>query len=120
MNGRPWQVIGYASIFLLGVLLLTGFIRYEGSAAGPGPTTTPIPLLTVSMSCTQARDAIQVALDAYHTEKGKWPTADGQPGDIEWSKFVPDYMEGVPSNDSKCDWGVNGDPEGKVCLQHIC
>jgi hypothetical protein len=118
MNGRQWHVVGYASIFLLGVLLLIGFIRYEGSAAGPAPTPTPLP--TVSMSCTQARDAIQVALNAYHTEKGKWPTADGQPGDIEWTKLFPDYMAGIPSNDSKCEWWVNSDPEGEVCLQHIC
>jgi hypothetical protein len=72
------------------------------------------------MSCTEARDTIQDALDAYNTEYGNWPTADGQPGDIEWTKLVPDFMAGVPSNDIECDWWVNSNPEGDVCLQFFC
>ena len=75
---------------------------------------------TVIMSCEQARDAIQGALTQYHDEHGTWPTADGKPGDIVWAKLVPDFMAGIPSNDSDCDWWVNSDPEGEVCLQKIC
>ena len=72
------------------------------------------------MSCDQTKNAIQAALDAYDTEHGEWPTADGQPGDIEWTKLVPNFMEAVPANDSDCDWWVNSDPEGEVCVQHTC
>ncbi len=86
----------------------------------PTPTPKPTPLPTVSMSCTEARDAIQNALDAYHNEYGEWPTADGQTGDIEWAKIISDFMTAVPVNDSKCDWQVNSDPEGQVCLMHQC
>jgi peptidylprolyl isomerase len=75
---------------------------------------------TITMSCEQARDAIQEALTHYHDEYGKWPTADGQPGDIVWTKLVPNFMEGTPSNDSDCNWWVNSDPEGEVCLQNTC
>jgi len=72
------------------------------------------------MYCGEARDTIQQALDFYYDEHEEWPTTDGQPGDIEWTKLVPDFMAGIPSNDSKCEWQVNSDPEGVVCLQHIC
>jgi len=89
-------------------------------ASTPTPTSTPTPLPTVIMTCEEARDAIQDALDAYHAEYGEWPTADGQPGDIEWTKIVPDFMAAVPVNDSKCDWQVNSDPEGEVCLLNQC
>jgi len=118
MSGRQWQIVGYASIFLLGVLLLIGFIRYEGPAAGSSPTPTPLP--TAAMSCQQANDAIQDAVDDYYDNTRRWPTTDGRPGDIVWTELVPKYMEGVPSNDSRCDFRVNSDPEGEVCLQNRC
>ena len=94
----------------------------------PGSTTThtptPIPTATslpaVIMSCEEARDAIQDALEAYNTAHGNWPTMDGEPGDIEWTELVPDFMEAVPANDSKCDWQVNSDPEGDVCVLNRC
>jgi hypothetical protein len=86
----------------------------------PTPTPKPTPLPTEQMSCTEARDAIQNALDAYHAEYGEWPTADGQTGDIEWTKIIPDFMAAVPANDSQCDWQVNSNPEGEVCLLHQC
>ncbi|MGB2800574.1 MAG: hypothetical protein WBC82_12115 [Dehalococcoidia bacterium] len=86
----------------------------------PTPAATPTSLPIVVMSCDQAKNAIQEALDAYNAEQGEWPTADGQPGDIEWTELVPDFMEAVPANDSKCHWQVNSDPEGEVCVQHTC
>jgi hypothetical protein len=86
----------------------------------PTPVPTPVPLPTISMSCVEARNAIQDALSVHTTQYQEWPTADGDPGDIEWTKLTPDFMAGVPSNDSLCDWWVNSDPEGTVCLQNMC
>jgi hypothetical protein len=86
----------------------------------PTPAPTPIPLPTISMSCVEAMGAIQDALNIYSTQYKEWPTTDGQPGDIQWAKLVPDFMAGVPSNDSLCDWWVNSDPEGAVCVRHQC
>jgi len=83
------------------------------------PTPTPEPTRAPSR-CELDRDAVQVALDAYHDDTGEWPTADGQPGDIEWDELVPGFLDGVPSTDSKCDWQVNSDPEGDVCLWKKC
>ena len=84
----------------------------------PTPTPTPLPIIT--MSCVQARDAIQDALIDYNAVYGEWPTADGQPGDIEWTELVPEFMAGIPSIDSSCNWWVNSDPEGGVCVRHEC
>ena len=81
----------------------------------PTPTATPAPTM-----CEIDRDATQAALDAYHTEKGDWPTADGGPGDIEWNKLVPNFMEEIPPTDGRCDWQVNSQPEGEVCLWALC
>ena len=107
-----------ATIIILGILLVAA------SACGPGPeptpTPTPTPLPTVTMSCEEAKDAIQAAFDAYHAAEGEWPTSDGLPGDIEWTKLVPDFMAGIPANDSLCYWQVNSDPEGEVCLLNRC
>jgi len=114
------KIAGIAFIFVLGVLLVVGFVSHDGPAAEPTPTATPTPLPTVTMSCVQARDTIQQAINDYNAEHQLWPTADGQPGDIEWTKLVPDFMAAIPRNDSKCEWWVNSDPEGAVCLQNIC
>jgi len=84
------------------------------------PTPTPTPLPIVPMSCTEARDAIQDALGAYNTEYEEWPAADGEPGDIEWTKLVPEFIASIPSIDSSCDWWVNSNPEGGVCVRHEC
>jgi hypothetical protein len=84
------------------------------------PTLQQIPLPTAVFSCEQARDFIQEALISYHDKHGEWPTVDGLPGDIEWAKLVPEFIMGLPTNDTKCDWQVNSDPEGDVCLQHKC
>ena len=70
--------------------------------------------------CEIDRDAIQVALDAYQDDTGEWPTTDGQPGNIEWDKLVPGFLDEKPPTDSKCDWQVNSDPEGDVCLWKRC
>ena len=79
----------------------------------------PSPTLTAS-ACEHARDTIQAALDAYHAQHGVWPTPDGEPGDIDWTKLVPDYMEAIPANDGTCDWQVNARPVGKVCVLNRC
>ena len=65
MQWKYWPIIGHFSILLLSVLLLVGFIRYEGSAAGPTPTASPTPPPTVVLSCQQANDAIQDAVSDY-------------------------------------------------------
>ena len=114
------KIAGIALIFVLGVLLVVWFISCEGPAVEPTPTATPTPLPTVVMSCVQARDTIQQAINDYNAEHQLWPTADSQPGDIEWTKLVPDFMAGIPSNDSRCEWWVNSDSEGAVCLQNTC
>jgi len=111
-----------AAIFILGILLVAASACGLGPepTPTPTPTATPTPLPTVTMSCEEARDAIQAALDAYHDETGEWPTSDGQPGDIEWTELVPDFMAGIPANDSMCKWQVNSDPLGEVCLLNAC
>lgn len=118
------KIIRIAVIVFMGILLMAGASCGGGENAEPTATpivtATPTPLPTVVMSCDQARDAIQEALIDYHNERGEWPTANGEPGDIEWINLVPDFMTGIPSNDSKCEWWVNSDPKGDVCLQNIC
>jgi hypothetical protein len=85
------------------------------------PTLSPTPTATLGPEgCEPDRDAIQVALNAYHAENGDWPTADGDPGDIKWDKLVPGFLQYLPDTDSKCDWQVNTDPEGEVCLWEMC
>ncbi len=83
------------------------------------PTGTPLPTQETG-SCVSDRDGIQVALDAYHAQNGDWPTTDGQSGDIEWGKLIPDLLDGVPHTDSSCEWQVDDDPEGSVCLLTPC
>lgn len=105
-----------ALIVILGVLLVAAL-----ACGGPEPTPTPTPTPTRTLTpCEIDKNAIQVALNAYHAAEGEWPTSDGQPGDIEWTKLVPDFMAGVPATDSLCDWAVNSDPLGDVCLLHPC
>ena len=122
-KGRARKILPVVLVVFLvvavGVVITIGV--KGGFAPGPTPTPTstgtPTPLPTVAMTCEQAKHAIQDALDDYHDDYGEWPTADGQPGDIEWTKLVPDFMAGIPSNDSRCHWRVNSDPEGEVCVQ---
>ena len=87
-------------------------------ASTPTPTPTPTPLPTVTMGCEDTLEAIENAVTDYHGQNGEWPTADGEPGDIAWEKLVPGFLEGVPVNDKNCDWWVDDDPEGAICLQH--
>ena len=108
-------------VLVIGLLALASACAIDGEPTPtPTPTPTPSPTPLVTMSCEIARDSIQVALDAYHAEYGEWPTADSQPGDIDWDKLVPAFMDITPSNDSRCDWRVNSDPEGEVCALHTC
>ena len=115
------------SILALSILLVPGLAC--GGGGEPEATPTPMPTLTPTQEptpgrtptqCETDRDAVQAALDAYHDDTGEWPTADGQPGDIDWDELVPGFLDEVPSTNSKCDWQVNSDPEGKVCLWERC
>ena len=82
---------------------------------------SPTPTATLGPEgCVPDRDATQEALYSYHAEQGKWPTADGLPGDIKWDRLVPDFLPYIPHTDSNCDWQVNSDPEGEVCLWEVC
>jgi hypothetical protein len=120
------KIARIAVIFLLFIVLVSGLACCGGEESEPTPTATatltitPTPLPTIIMSCDQARDSIQIAIDAYNAVHGEWPTIDGQPGDIDWTKLVPDFIDGIPSDDTKCEWWVNSDPEGDVCLQNVC
>lgn len=106
-----------AMILLLGTLLIAGIACVEGS--GEGGQETAIATLG-PVKCDYDRDAINAVLGPYYTMHGQWPTADGQPGDIDWDKLVPRFLPYVPKTDSKCQWGVNSDPEGKACIQNRC
>jgi len=86
----------------------------------PTPTPTPTPMPTVDMTCTVARDSVQVAISVYYAANAEWPTLDGEPGAIDWGKLVPDFMDAVPTNDAKCHWAVNSSPLGVVCVQNRC
>ena len=114
----------------LGILLAVGLACSGGNSEGPTPvptsmpeqprTLTPTPLPTVVMSCSEVLNSIKAPLVNYHDRYGEWPTVDGQPGDIEWSKLVPEFIEGIPSNDKQCDWWVNSHFWGTVCVQNRC
>jgi hypothetical protein len=120
MTGKAIKFIGFALLILLGALLAAGLDRQLGNAGtGPSPTSGPTATL-VPEGCEPDRDAIQAALNAYHTRNDKWPTADGQTGDIDWDKLVPSFLPYIPHTDSNCDWQVNSNPEGTVCLAHPC
>ena len=125
-KGRARKIVPVVLVIFL--IIAVGMVITIGVKGGfePSPTPTPLPTPTpsptpiVTMSCEIARDSIQPALDAYHAEHGEWPTADGQPGDIDWEKLVPAFMDTTPSNDARCDWRVNSDPEGEVCVPNRC
>jgi len=69
-----------------------------------------------SSACEDDRDTLQAALNAYKAEEGEWPTADGRPGDIEWDRLVPRFLDYRTISDYWCDWQINSNPEGDVCL----
>jgi len=100
-----------AIIIILGMLLIGIFACGGGgeSEATPTPTPTPTP-------CEADRSAVQAALYAYHMQNEEWPTETGEPGDIEWEKLVPSFLPDIPTTDDNCDWSVNSDPEGGVCV----
>ena len=130
------KLSGIVAISLLCILLVSGLSCAKGSNNGmPSPTPTPSttsnasPTLTSAITptatlgpegCEPDRDAIQVALNAYHAENGDWPTVGGDPGDIKWSKLVPDFLPYIPHTDSDCDWQVDSNPIGTICLVHQC
>ncbi|MDD5095720.1 MAG: hypothetical protein PHV74_15300 [Dehalococcoidia bacterium] len=87
----------------------------------PSPAESPTPTPTQTpTACEIQRDAIQVAISGYHDTNGEWPTADGVSGDISWDKLIPDFLAEIPSLDSTCEWQVNNNPEGTVCLLKPC
>jgi hypothetical protein len=130
------KLSGIVAIPLLCILLVSSLSCAKGSNNGiPSPTPTlsttsnASPTLTSAITptatlgpegCEPDRDAIQVALNAYQAENGDWPTADGDPGDIKWSKLVPDFLPYIPHTDSDCDWQVDSNPIGTICLVHQC
>jgi hypothetical protein len=140
------RLSGIITISLLFILLTCILSCAEGSNNG-APSTTPAlsPTVTPSVSptisptasptflatptatlgpegCEPDRDAIQAAINAYHADNGNWPTTTtfGEPGNIKWSVLVPDYLPYIPHTDARCDWQVNTDPEGEVCLWELC
>ncbi|MBM3133228.1 MAG: DUF255 domain-containing protein [Chloroflexi bacterium] len=78
----------------------------------PNPTQ-PSPL----SACFADEELIEKALDAYHAANGTWPSIDGRPGDIQWEKLVPAFIDHVPATDTACDWQVNTAPEGAPCIR---
>ena len=76
--------------------------------------------VNVTGGCVPDRDAVHIALTGYHEANREWPTIDGFPGDIRWDRLVPDYLDGIPKTNTKCDWWVSGEPEGSVCIAHYC
>ena len=98
-----------------GTSLPTGTPNWSGP--WPGPTATLGP-----EGCVPDRDAIQDAIYAYNWSHGKWPTADGEPGDIAWAKLVKEYLPYMPHTNDECNWQVNSHPEGQVCvpLENLC
>jgi hypothetical protein len=103
----------FTAILMLCVLLISSL------ACGGGGETAAVPTLGPA-GCDPDRDATGAAIAAYHARYGGWPTADGEPGDMDWDKLVPEFLPYTPKTDSKCQWGVNGDPAGEVCLQNRC
>ncbi len=102
--------------------------------ASPFPTGTSLPVVTPNWSwpgptatlgpegCVYDRDAIQDAIYSYNASHGEWPTADGRPGAIIWSKLVNDYLPYHPYTRVHCYWQVNSYPEGEVCVppEYMC
>ena len=122
-KGRARKILPVVLVVFL--VVAVGVVITIGVKGGfaPGPTPTPTSMPTASITptaCELARDSIQAALDAYHAEYGEWPTADGQPGDIDWEKLVPTFMDITPSHDARGDGQVNSDPEGEVCVPKRC
>ena len=104
----------FTAILLLCILLIS-----TAACDGNGGEPTAVPTLGPA-GCAPDRDATGAAIAAYHAKYGVWPTADGEPGDMDWDKLVPEFLPYKPDTNGKCQWGVNGDPEGEVCLQHSC
>ena len=94
-------------------------------AQSPAPTPdatlnpSPSPTSNEPPECEEDRQAIKEALDSYYTINGEWPTVDGQPGLIVWNKFVPAFLDKIPSTVT-CKWQVNSDPPGEVCRSAHC
>lgn len=86
----------------------------------PVPAITQKPPILPKTKCEIDRDSIQIALDAYYEANGVWPTEDGGTGDIVWEALVPVHIEAIPAMDNTCEWQVNSNPEGKVCLLKPC
>ncbi len=81
--------------------------------------TEPTPTRKKSR-CETDMEVIQAAIDVYSSEYDQWPTINGQPGDVDWDKMIPDYMDEKPYDNDKCKWGVNSDPVGIACIGHYC
>ena len=103
------RMMGTSSIL---ATLLLSILLVSGLGCSPRPEATPTPTPT---QCEADKAAVQTAISTFYMGCWQWPTADGEPGDIEWTKLVPDLLASIPITDSKCDWSVNSDPEGTAC-----
>lgn len=83
--------------------------------AAPTPTATS-PSAQSGSQCSDDLQRIASAFDAYYAANSVWPTADGGPGDVDWTKLVPESLDEIPVTDADCDWQVNTAPEGTVCI----
>ncbi|NQT71986.1 MAG: hypothetical protein HQ553_04350 [Chloroflexi bacterium] len=122
MRYRSLLVVLFISVLLISAFACDGDSDTETAIAvtsTPSITSSPTPPPTSPKPptlCDTQTVAIQEAVYAYHDEHDKWPTFDGKPGDIQWNKLVPDLLANEPSTDYQCDWQVDDDPEGTVCL----
>jgi hypothetical protein len=112
-------------LYLALVAIATVFAAKEEPEAEhtPTPTATETALPSPTAEKTQCEidmEAIQVALDAYFDAHGNWPTSNGLPGKIEWTKLVPDFLNATPSTANSCKWEVSSNPEGQICKPSGC
>jgi len=112
-KGITMKIRALAMIIVLGILLIGIFAC--GGGGGSEATPTPAPTRTPT-PCEADRSAVQAALYAYHMQNEEWPTETGGSGDIAWEKLVPGFLPTIPTTDENCDWSVNSDPEGEVCV----
>ena len=112
------KAIGLALLIFLGILLAIGLDRQLSASGSLGPSE-PVPTLG-PLGCEPDRDALQAAIYAYNAKYREWPTLDGKPGDIYWDRLVPDFLPYIPNTDRRCNWQVNSNPEGQVCLWEKC
>lgn len=70
-------------------------------------------------ACRVEKRDIEAAVFSYYHENLKWPTDEGGPGDIDFTKLMGDYLDDTPASDESCLWQIaeNGAvvPGGEDC-----